>query len=148
MIAAAVCWACANMATKKMPAVQPLALMIWGSLIAVPPLLAASLAVDGITAWQLAFAQLKPVTVGAVLFQSYPNTLLGFGIWAMLMKKYATATIAPFSLLVPVAGMLSAALVLGEALQWWKIGAGLLVLAGLALNVFESGRRARLAAGK
>jgi O-acetylserine/cysteine efflux transporter len=148
IIAAAVCWACANMATKKMPAVQPLALMIWGSLIAVPPLLAASLAVDGITAWQLAFAQLKPVTVGAVLFQSYPNTLLGFGIWAMLMKKYATATIAPFSLLVPVAGMLSAALVLGEALQWWKIGAGLLVLAGLALNVFESGRRARLAAGK
>jgi O-acetylserine/cysteine efflux transporter len=52
------------------------------------------------------------------------------------MKKYAAATIAPFSLLVPVAGMLSAAAVLGEALTWWKLLAGALVLAGLALNQF------------
>ncbi len=71
-----------------------------------------------------------------MLFQSYANTILGFGIWAMLMRKYATATVAPFSLLVPVAGMLSAALVLGESLQWWKVVAGLMVLAGLGLNQF------------
>jgi O-acetylserine/cysteine efflux transporter len=32
--------------------------------------------------------------------------------------------------------MLSAAVILGEPLQWWKIAAGLLVLAGLLLNQF------------
>jgi O-acetylserine/cysteine efflux transporter len=32
--------------------------------------------------------------------------------------------------------MASAALFLGEPLQWWKLAAGLLVLAGLALNQF------------
>jgi O-acetylserine/cysteine efflux transporter len=46
------------------------------------------------------------------------------------------ATIAPFTLLVPVAGMGSAALFLGEPLAWWKLAAGLLVLSGLALNLF------------
>ncbi|HEY5800954.1 MAG TPA: EamA family transporter [Burkholderiaceae bacterium] len=129
-------WAAANIATKKMGTVQPLALVLWGSLLAAPPLLAVSLAFEGWPAWQRAYAQLNWVSAGAVLFQSYPNTLLGFGIWSMLMKRYATATIAPFSLLVPVAGMISAALVLGEPLEWWKIAAGLLVLSGLALNLF------------
>ena len=54
------------------------------------------------------------------------------------MRKYPTATIAPFTLLVPVFGMLSATLLLDEPLQWWKIVAGLLVLGGLAFNQFGS----------
>ena len=105
-------------------------------MLAAPPLLALSYLVEGPLAWQLAASRFNGHALLAVLFQSYANTLLGFGIWTMLMKKYATATIAPFSLLVPVAGMLSAALVLGEPLQWWKLAAGVLVLGGLALNLF------------
>ena len=43
---------------------------------------------------------------------------------------------------MPVVGILSAAYVVHEPLQWWKIMAGLLVLGGLALNLF-GGRFAR-----
>ena len=128
-------WAVANIFTKKIGSVNPLALVVWGSLLASPPLLLASAVIEGPGAWTTAFAQLDWVSVGAVLFQSYPNTILGFGIWSVLMRKYPTAIIAPFTLLVPVTGMLSAAIVLGEPLQWWKITAGMLVLGGLALNL-------------
>jgi len=131
-----VCWALANIATKKMGQVNALSLVVWGSLVATPPLLLASWLMEGQAAWQLASASFTYKTLLAVLFQSYPNTILGFGIWSMLMRRYAAATIAPFSLLVPVAGMTSAALILGEELQWWKIAAGALVLSGLALNQF------------
>ena len=131
-----VCWALANIVTKKMGQVSALSLVVWGSLIASPPLLLASWLVEGGAAWRLAAANFSLKSLGTVLFQSYPNTLLGFGIWSMLMRKYAAATVAPFTLLVPVAGMASAALVLGEPLEWWKIAAGALVLAGLALNQF------------
>ena len=131
-----VCWALANIATKKMGQVDALSLVVWGALVASPPLLLASWLMEGQAAWQLAADNFTFKTVGAVLFQSYPNTILGFGIWSMLMRRYAAATIAPFSLLVPVAGMTSAALILGEELQWWKIAAGALVLSGLALNQF------------
>ena len=131
-----VCWALANIVTKKMGKIDALALVVWGSLFAAPPLWLASYLAEGPAAWQHAAAQFSIKTLGAVLFQSYPNTILGFGIWSMLMRKYATATIAPFTLLVPVAGMISAAIVLGEPLQSWKIGAGMLVLGGLALNQF------------
>lgn len=147
VVLAGLSWAVANIASKQMgkPApgsnaapspVSPLSLMVWASVVATPLLLLASWLFEGPAAWQLAAHSFSWVTLGAVLFQSYPNTLLGFGVWSMLMRKYPTATIAPFSLLVPVAGMISAALVLGETLQWWKIVAGLLVLGGLALNQF------------
>jgi O-acetylserine/cysteine efflux transporter len=131
-----VCWAVANIVTKKMGQVNALSLVVWGALVATPPLLLASWIVEGGAAWQLAASKFSATTSFAVLFQSYPSTLLGFAIWSMLMRKYPTATVAPFSLLVPVAGMVSAAIVLGEPLQWWKIAAGALVLGGLALSQF------------
>ncbi|MDB5907218.1 MAG: eamA-like transporter family protein, partial [Massilia sp.] len=131
-----VCWAVANIVTKKMGQVNALSLVVWGSLVATPPLLLASWIVEGGAAWQLAAHNFSGKTLAAVLFQAYPNTILGFGIWSMLMRKYPTATVAPFSLLVPVAGMVSAAIVLGEPLQGWKVVAGMLVLGGLALNQF------------
>jgi O-acetylserine/cysteine efflux transporter len=146
VVLAGLCWAVANIAGKQMgkPAtrggapgpVNALALVVWGSVVATPPLLLVSWLVEGGAAWHAAWLHAKLGTLGAILFQAYPNTLLGFGIWSMLMRKYPAATVAPFSLLVPVAGMVSAAIVLGEALQWWKLVAGLLVLAGLALNQF------------
>lgn len=136
VVAGGFCWGVANIFTKKIGMVNPLALVVWGALLASPPLVLASLMLEGTARWTLAFSHLGWVSVGAVLFQSYPNTILGFGIWAMLMRKYPTATVAPFTLLVPVTGMISSALVLGEPLQWWKIAAGLLVLSGLALNQF------------
>jgi len=131
-----VSWAFANIATKKMGKVNALSLVVWGSLVATPPLFLASWLMEGAVKWQLAADAFTLKTLMTILFQSYPNTILGFGIWSMLMKKYEAATIAPFSLLVPVAGMTSAALILDEQLHWWKIAAGLLVLSGLALNQF------------
>ena len=136
VVLAGLCWALANIATKKMGQVNALSLVVWGSLVATPPLLLASWLMEGQAAWQLAAHTFNLKSLATVLFQSYPNTILGFGIWSYLMRKYAAATIAPFSLLVPVAGMTSAALILGEQLQWWKVAAGALVLGGLALNQF------------
>jgi O-acetylserine/cysteine efflux transporter len=154
VVAAGVCWASANIITKKIGTAgtgtagpgktNPMALVVWGSLLATPPLALASLLIEGPGAWTQAAAQFSWVSAGAVLFNSYPNTIIGFGIWSMLMRKYPAAQIAPFALLVPVTGMIASALILDEPLQWWKITAGMLVLAGLALNQF--GARVMLAA--
>ena len=139
------CWALANIVTKKMGQVNALSLVVWGSLVASPPLLLASWLMEGQAAWQLAAHNFSLKSLFTVLFQAYPNTILGFGIWSLLMRRYAAATIAPFTLLVPVAGMTSAALILGEQLEWWKVAAGALVLGGLALNQFGARLWARVA---
>ncbi|WP_151634282.1 EamA family transporter [Noviherbaspirillum aerium] len=148
VIAAAFSWGIGNIFTKRMGKVDALALVAWGSLLAAPPLLGVSLLVEGPAAMAAAVAQLNWLSAGAVLYQAYPTTVLGFGIWSVLMRRYPTATIAPFTLLVPVIGMFSAALVLGEALQWWKILAGALVICGLALNQFGHRFAARLGFAK
>ncbi|WP_076591880.1 EamA family transporter [Herminiimonas arsenitoxidans] len=136
VITASSCWATANIVTKKIGKVNPLALMVWGSLVALPPLIVASLLMEGAGVWVTAAHHLNWRAMASVLYQAYPNTMFAFGAWAVLMRKYPTATVAPFTLLVPVIGMFCAALILDEALQWWKIVACMLVLGGLAFNQF------------
>ena len=148
VIAAAFSWGVGNIFTKRIGKVDALALVVWGALLAAPPLLLASFVLEGPAAMSAAVHQMSWLSAGAVLYQAYPTTILGFGIWAMLMRQYPAATVAPFTLLVPVAGMLSAAWVLGEPLQWWKIAAGVLVLSGLALNQFGGRMMGFLAASK
>lgn len=136
VIIASACWATGNIVTKKIGKVNPLSLMIWGSLVATPPLIVASLLMEGSATWIAAAQHMNWRTFGSVLYQAYPNTMFAFGAWAVLMRKYPAATVAPFTLLVPIIGMIAATLILDEALQWWKILACALVLGGLAFNQF------------
>ena len=70
------------------------------------------------------------------------NTLFCFAAWSFLLSRYDASMVAPYALLIPVFGMGTSALVLGEALPAWKIAGGALVLGGIALIVFGA-RRAR-----
>src|SRR5678816_2628731 len=76
-----------------------------------------------------------------LVWQSAANTLFGYTCWAWLLSRYPAATIAPMSLLVPVFGFASSALILHESLELWKIGATLLIMAGLAVNLLWRPRK-------
>ncbi|HEY4995757.1 MAG TPA: EamA family transporter, partial [Aestuariivirga sp.] len=49
---------------------------------------------------------------------------------------YSAGTVAPFSLLVPIFGILSGVLVLGESFDKFEIAGALLVIAGLIFSNF------------
>jgi O-acetylserine/cysteine efflux transporter len=71
-----------------------------------------------------------------VAYLALLSTLLGYGLWTRLLQRYAASTVAPLSLLVPVIGLLSAMLLLGElptGLQWLGTAA---VLLGMVVNQF------------
>ena len=135
MLLAALAWACGNIVSRAAGRVDALGYMVWSSLFAVPPLVALSLLLEG---WPAIRAGLLSATWGtwvAVLWQSVGNTLFGYGAWAWLLARYPAASVTPLALLVPVFGMGASALWLGEAMPGWNIGAALLVLGGLALNL-------------
>ncbi len=145
LIVAAASWAVANVLARRLGPVNAVALASWASLYAVPPLLALSLLLEGAGRdWQ-ALRDMDAMSWLVVGFQAYPATLFGFGLWAMLMRRYPAAQIAPFTLLVPVSGMLTAALLLHEPLQAWKLAAAALVVGGLMLNQIPSLRHRLLA---
>ncbi|AZY49872.1 EamA family transporter [Bordetella avium] len=143
VLAAACCWACANTVVRRVGRVNMGGFIIWSSLFATLPLALLSLLLDGPV--QIADALRDATWSGwaATLWQALGNTLLGFGIWNWLLVRHRASQVTPLALLVPVFGMLSAALLLDEPLPGWKLGAAALVLSGLALNVYAGWRSAR-----
>ena len=134
VLLAAFCWGVGNLLSKRIGAVDPLALVVWGSAVAWAPLLALSLSIEGPAAL-LKLTHVSAAGWGSIAYLVYPTTLVGFGVWSFLLKRHPAATVAPFTLLVPIAGFSSATLLLGEPLQGWKLAAGALVVAGLAVNL-------------
>ena len=141
VVAAALCWATANVIVKRVPADAPLAVVVWGSAAAVVPLAVVALAIEGPARVGDIVTHLHAAQWLGIAFQAWPTTLLAFGIWAWLLRRHPAAMIAPFTLLVPVVGMTCAVWLLDEALTWWKLAGAALVLGGLGLNVLASRRR-------
>ena len=145
VILAAMGWAGGNIAAKRSGAPAMLPYVIWASLISAPPLFALSLVVEGWDAMRDGILRADAATWGAVLWQTVGNTLFGYAAWGWLLSRHPAAVITPMALLVPIFGMGTSALVLGEPLPLWKLGAAGLVLSGLALGVLYPRWRARIA---
>jgi len=138
LMASAASWGTGNVISKKIGNVDMFALVIWGSFIAWPPLLALSLIVDGPAPIVLSLHHLSWQGVGSILYLTYLSTLFGFGSWNFLLKHYPLQIVAPLTLLVPIIAVINSVAVLGETLEMWKIAAGILVIGGLCINLLDS----------
>lgn len=145
VIAAAFCWSLGNMVQRRVGRVDVLGFIVWSSLFAIPPLFALAFVFEGTAAITSALAAATPMVWATVLWQSVGNTMFGYGAWGWLLARYPAGTVAPMALLIPVFGMGSAALFLGEPLPPWKLLAAALIIGGLAINMFGPGLVARRA---
>jgi len=144
VLAAAMGWALGNQASREAGQVNMLAYVVWAAMFAVPPLLILSLLLEGPAAIAQGVSHATAITWAAVLWQSVGNTMCGYACWGWLLSRYPAATVAPMSLLVPVFGFAASATILGEPLPLWKIGATLLIMGGLAINLLWRPRKAVL----
>jgi len=136
VILAAFFWGVANIASKKAGQIDMLSFVVWGSLVPIIPLLVLSLVVEGPAAIGAAMTSISLRTIFVIAFNGYAATILGFGLWSYLLARYPASLIAPFSLLVPVAGIASTIVLLGETISMLEIVGSVLVFIGLLLNVF------------
>jgi len=132
---AALSWGLANVLTKKAGRVNALAFTVWGSLAAPLPLLGLSVAVEGWPAITAALSGFSWTDAGLIAFLAYPATLLGGAIWSWLLGRHPASVVAPFTLLVPITGLASGYLVLGEVITPVEIAGALLVIAGLIVTL-------------
>lgn len=135
LMGAATSWAAGNVLLRGVGRVNMPALVSWLSLIAAPALLLLSLVVEGPTRIAAAASDVTWMTGGAILYMALVSTTFGYAVWGFLLERYPAATAAPFSLLVPVSGTLSAALILGETFGPLRLAGMILILAGLAVLV-------------
>jgi O-acetylserine/cysteine efflux transporter len=127
-------WGLANIGMRAAQPPDALAFMVWVSLVPPIPLLALSLAIEGPrTDWH-ALTHVSAASIGALFYVAYLATLVGFGAWGWLLRRYAAGQVAIYSLLVPPFGLSAAALFLGERITVTDAIAAVLIVGGVALG--------------
>lgn len=150
-VAGAASWGVSNVivrvASRQLPTtgkpLDPLSLVAWSSLVPPLPLFALSALTASDTSLMDTIVELPAAPLLAAMFMAYGATLFCYGTWSRLLSRYDTARVAPASLLVPVTGLLTAWVILGERLappQW--LGCAL-VLSGLGLTFTNPAAGAR-----
>lgn len=138
-------WAFGNLASRLAAAPDPLHLTLWMSVVPPVPMLALSLATEGPGRIGEALAgSLSPAAAPAWLGLAYTvllGTVLGSGAWVWLMGHHPASTVAPFSMLVPVTGLLAGWVLLAETPSVLELAGGALVVAGV---LWASTQRRRL----
>lgn len=135
LLLAALFWGFANLIMKRMKQVNLLHFMVWVSLVPPLPLLLLSYYTETNSPVELLLATSMP-TWGALAFVSYLSTLIAFAVWGKLLSLYSAAVVTPFALLIPVAGIITSSLMLGERLTSDEIASALLIMFGLSVCVF------------
>jgi len=147
-LSAALSWGLGNITNKiimRNRSVPIMSLVVWSALVPVIPFFACSLLFEGQAAIVNSLLHIGLQTVLALFYLAFVATIVGYAIWGNLLSRYETWRVAPLSLLVPVVGIITAALVLDEHLSGQQmLGAGVIIL-GLLVNVFGGVLGQRLA---
>jgi O-acetylserine/cysteine efflux transporter len=132
-VASAASWGCGNVVTRAAGTTRPFSLLVWSSVVAPVPLLGLSLIFEGVGRWQHAASSVGASGIAALAYVVVVSTFFGYGTWYRLLSRYPASTVAPFTLLVPVVGILTAWLARGEHPTWGELLGSLVVLVGLGL---------------
>ena len=128
-LAGAFAWGVSNVLMKRLPPVNALNLMVWISIVPPLPLLLASYVFEGPETISAALEGIALPGALTILYTSAISTIFAYGVWGNLMQKYSASRVAPFALLVPVAGLACARFFLGAELNTaeWLGAAGILL---------------------
>jgi len=126
-------WAVSNIvvrrAQKETPDFDVVSFIVWCGVVPIVPFVLLSLAFDDpATRWQWVEAPFDAWV--AVAYIGWMSTIVGYALWTRLLKRYPVNRVAPFSLSVPVVGITSGMLALGDLITGWQ-------WAGIALIVFS-----------
>ena len=112
-----------------MSVVPPLPMLVVALIVEGPDRIGASLAT--------AFTFDALPSVLGLLYVVVIATLVGYGIWNGLLKRYPSSTVAPFSMLVPVVGVLASFLTFGETVDAVEALGGAAVVAGVLVASYQ-----------
>ncbi len=131
VIVAVVAWGYGNIIIKWIGPINAMALNAWMGLFAAIPLFIISFLVESPRADMLFHISLRGWL--CFLFLVFITTITAYGLWYYLVNKYDVSRIVPFTLLVPIAGVVAGVLLMDDILTWPKLLGGLITLIGIAI---------------
>jgi O-acetylserine/cysteine efflux transporter len=137
VLCSAVAWSIGNVIVKVSRVREMFAFVVWASLFAPVPLLLLTWWLHGSAPFHALPAQLDAVTLGSLAFQVYAATHFSYWGWNLLLREYPVSRVAPLSLLIPVFGIVSSMVILGQHPSLLDGAFILLILLGLALGTVK-----------
>ena len=133
---AAAGWAAANIISKKAKPKDTLSFVVWSSLAVPLPMLLMSWIFEDHAQVLAAVTAPSTQVVGSLLYLSFLSTLFGYGAWNYLFNHYPASTVAPFSLLIPLFGILGGVVVFGERFDLFELAGSIMIIGGLLVSNF------------
>lgn len=123
ILGSAAMWAASNIIARRMQkqyaGYSALAFVVWSSAAAITPFAALSYFFDAeAVRWHWLDAPWSSWL--AVAYLSWIATLAGYGLWTALLQRHPVNKVAPFSLGVPIVGLATGMIVLGEVITPWQ----------------------------
>ncbi|MDD2873198.1 MAG: EamA family transporter [Azoarcus sp.] len=141
-LSAAAMWGMSNIVARKLqrssPGYNPLQFVVWSSLTPIVPFVMMSWVFDPVEA-QSNWANASLTGWLGVAYLGWLATITAYGLWTHLLKRHPANRVAPFSLGVPVIGLVAGMLTFGETIGLWQaVGVAFI---GLSLFVVMFGAR-------
>ena len=137
---AALSWAIGNVLSRRARAASGLSLVVWSGLVVPIPSLGLALLVDGPQAVSYSLTHLSIAAILSTVYTAVAASLVAYTIWNSLLARYPTGAVVPFTLLVPVIGILAAWVVYRENPTASELIGVAIMLGGLAAAVVSRRR--------
>ncbi len=138
-LCAAAMWAASNIVVRKAQQASagydPLAFVVWSSLVPIVPFVLMTLAFDD-PALRWAWTSAAMSSWVGVVYLGWLATIAAYALWTSLLKRHPANRVAPFSLGVPVVGLAAGMFLLGEHITGWQWAGIALVVAALGCVIF------------
>ncbi len=129
-LAAAILFALGSVRTKAPLPISPIAQVAWQVGLGCAPMILFGLAVE-----QPDFARLSPTGAAVMIYMTLGPMGLCYLTWFAALQRLPASTAAMGTLIVPIIGVISAAILLGEPLGIREVLAAALTLGGVALAI-------------
>jgi O-acetylserine/cysteine efflux transporter len=131
VVVGAFAWAAANVYMKRVGNIGVAAFLFWPALLSLPQLALLSALMEKN---HLQLIETAPLSAWlGIAYSMVFSTLIGYGLWYRLLKKYPLSRVTPFSLLVPIIGIGGGMVVYDEHITPMLIIGGLITIVGVAI---------------
>ncbi|WLG90517.1 EamA family transporter [Pseudomonas cucumis] len=137
IVLSAVAWSVGNVIIKKSGVKEIFSFMVWASLFPPIPLFFIAWLMQGAAPFEHLQSSLDFTAVLSIVFQVYLATHFAYWGWNSLLKLYPVSTVAPLSLLIPVFGIGSSMLIIGEHISTPNLISIVIIIMGLAVGLYR-----------
>jgi O-acetylserine/cysteine efflux transporter len=137
IVLSAIAWSIGNVIIKTSGVKEICSFMVWASLFPPIPLFFIAWLMQGAAPFDNLQSSLDLTAVLSIIFQVYLATHFAYWGWNSLLKLYPVSTVAPLSLLIPVFGIGSSMLIIGEHISTPNLISIAIIILGLAVGLYR-----------